>query len=115
MVERANKWRRGINRITYPSNFDHCSTIPSRCYGIGHCWEPTESQSEKNASSVDETQLASTRYLRGTNQRKVQTQRVKMALELSTISIKKHMDVRVTRKPGDGGWIRSSVIMDSLH
>ena len=49
----------------------------------------------------------------GTNQPKIQAQRVKIAAEF-TIPIK-HLEIRVTRKPGDGGWIRSSVALIYLN
>ena len=57
---------------------------------------------------MDETLLVTTRYLQGTNQPKAQTQRVKISLKL-VLRYVKLIDTRVTRKPGDGGWIRSSV------
>ena len=49
----------------------------------------------------------------GTNQPKIQAQRVKIAAEF-TIPIK-HLEIRVTRKPGDGGWIRSLVALAAWY
>ena len=63
---------------------------------------------------MDETLLITTRHLQGTNQPKVQLwQRAKIVLEsiVPTKHIFGTVDIKVTLKPGDGGWIRSSVAL----
>ena len=88
----------GVPQI--PSNSDHCSTSKSRCRPLLRtCGRPI--WRELPALWMKHS-LITTRYLQDTNQPKVQTQRVKIALEI-IIPIKDTSGNRDQESPGHPG------------